>query len=105
MQALSYPAAAQGRRLLRVLLLRDGGLPAHPGARLLPLENSTQAPIAFEMSELQSAAQLVHRVMPPTPLYAWPRFDGPAVCGLKWKHRISLRPVRSRFAAASSTWI
>ncbi len=73
MYSLSYAAQAPARRLLRVLLLRLGGLPAHPGERLLPLKESMVEPIAFEMSELQSAAQLIYRVMPPTPLYAWPK--------------------------------
>lgn len=40
---------------------------------MLPLEESGVEPKAFEMSELQSAAQLIYRVMPPTPLYAWPK--------------------------------
>lgn len=39
----------------------------------MPLEESGVEPKAFEMSELQSAAQLIYRVMPPTPLYAWPK--------------------------------
>ena len=86
MPALSHSAAAKGRRLLRVLLLRDGGLPAHPGARLLPLEIPTRGPITFEMSELQSASQLVHRVMPPTPLYAWPKLESRAGCRVRVKH-------------------
>src|ERR1700675_4116843 len=43
-------------------------------------------PIAFEMSELQSAAQLVYRVMPPTPLYAWPKLKQRAGCSVRVKH-------------------
>jgi threonine dehydratase len=30
-------------------------------------------PIHLDLSELEHAAQLVHQVMPPTPLYAWPK--------------------------------
>jgi threonine dehydratase len=41
---------------------------------------------AFEMSELQSAAQLVYRVMPPTPLYAWPKLKQRAGCSVRVKH-------------------
>jgi len=44
------------------------------------------APIAFEMSELQSAAQLVYRVMPPTPLYAWPKLKRRLGCSVHVKH-------------------
>src|SRR5271155_4962716 len=44
------------------------------------------APIAFEMSELQSAAQLVYRVMPATPLYAWPKLKKRAGCSVYVKH-------------------
>jgi threonine dehydratase len=43
-------------------------------------------PIAFEMSELQSAAQLVYRVMPPTPLYAWPKLKLRTGCSVRVKH-------------------
>src|SRR5271155_168406 len=44
------------------------------------------APIAFEMSELQSAAQLVYRVMPATPLYAWPKLKRRLGCSVHVKH-------------------
>ncbi|MGO9933678.1 MAG: threonine dehydratase [Steroidobacteraceae bacterium] len=44
------------------------------------------APIAFEMSELQSAAQLVYRVMPPTPLYGWPKLKRRLGCSVLVKH-------------------
>src|SRR5579859_4276895 len=30
-------------------------------------------PIHLDLSELEHAARLVHQVMPPTPLYAWPK--------------------------------
>jgi threonine dehydratase len=41
---------------------------------------------AFEMSELQSAAELVYRVMAPTPLYAWPKLGRRAGCNVLVKH-------------------
>ncbi|HXC22892.1 MAG TPA: threonine dehydratase [Steroidobacteraceae bacterium] len=53
---------------------------------MLPLKESMVAPIAFEMSELQSAAQLVYRVMPPTPLYAWPKLKRRLGCSVHVKH-------------------
>jgi threonine dehydratase len=52
----------------------------------LPLETTAHGPIAFEMSELQSAAQLVYRVMPPTPLYAWPKLKRRVGCSVHVKH-------------------
>src|SRR5271156_5530930 len=86
MHSLPCAPQAQSRRLLRVLLLRLSGLPAHSGERMLPLEAAKQAPMAFEMSELQSAAQLVYRVMPPTPLYAWPKLKRRLGCSVHVKH-------------------
>jgi threonine dehydratase len=44
------------------------------------------SPMSFELSELQSAAELVHRVMPPTPLYAWPKLKRRAGCSVQVKH-------------------
>src|SRR5271169_6385560 len=86
MHALSCASQTQGRRLLRVLLVWLGGLPAHPGARMLPLEIAARRSVAFEMSELQSAAQLVYRVMPATPLYAWPKLKRRLGCNVRVKH-------------------
>lgn len=43
-------------------------------------------PIIFELQELQSAAALVHRVMPPTPVYAWPKLKKRLGCTVWVKH-------------------
>src|SRR5271154_1843263 len=86
MHALSCTAQTEGRRLLRILLIRLGGLPPHSGEPMLPLEAAKQPPLAFAMSELQSAAQLVYRVMPPTPLYAWPKLKRRLGCSVHVKH-------------------
>jgi threonine dehydratase len=40
----------------------------------------------FEMGELQSAAELVYRHMPPTPLYEWAKLSRRAGCCLRVKH-------------------
>lgn len=42
--------------------------------------------LPLELRELQDAAQLVHRVMPPTPLYAWPKLERRAGCRVRVKH-------------------
>jgi threonine dehydratase len=42
--------------------------------------------VAFDMNELLSAAQLVHRVIPPTPQYAWPKLGLRAGCTVWVKH-------------------
>jgi threonine dehydratase len=41
---------------------------------------------AMDMTELQRAAALVHRVMPPTPQYAWPKLAKRAGCTVWVKH-------------------
>src|ERR1700722_7369425 len=41
---------------------------------------------SFEMTELQRAAALVGRVMPPTPQYAWPKLKERAGCTVWVKH-------------------
>jgi threonine dehydratase len=41
---------------------------------------------AFQMTELESAAALVHRVMPATPQYAWPKLSRRAGCTVWVKH-------------------
>jgi threonine dehydratase len=46
--------------------------------------NSQEA--AFEMSDLESAATLVHGVLPPTPQYAWPKLKKRAGCTVWVKH-------------------
>ena len=42
--------------------------------------------IVFDMPELQHAADLVHRVLPPTPQYVWPKLGRRAGCTLWVKH-------------------
>src|SRR5258708_32962638 len=42
--------------------------------------------IPFELQELESAAQLVYRVMPPTPLHAWPKLKRRTGCSVRVKH-------------------
>ena len=41
---------------------------------------------AIQLSELEAAATLVHQVMPPTPLYAWPKLATRAGCQVWVKH-------------------
>ena len=40
----------------------------------------------FELPELESAAELVYRVMSPTPLHAWPKLKRRAGCSVRVKH-------------------
>jgi threonine dehydratase len=42
--------------------------------------------ISFELSELESAAELVHRIVPPTPQYAWPKLRRRMGCTVWVKH-------------------
>ena len=42
--------------------------------------------ISFELQELESAAALVYRVMPPTPQYAWPKLRRRLGCNVWVKH-------------------
>ena len=42
--------------------------------------------ISFELQELESAAALVYRVMPPTPQYAWPKLRRRLGCDVWVKH-------------------
>jgi threonine dehydratase len=42
--------------------------------------------ISFELQELESAAALVYRVMPPTPQYAWPKLRRRLGCEVWVKH-------------------
>ncbi|MEA3138491.1 MAG: threonine dehydratase [Gammaproteobacteria bacterium] len=66
------------------MLLRHGGLPAHSrAARLLPLMSD---PMSFDLQELHDAAELVYRVMPPTPSYAWPKLKMRTGCNVRVKH-------------------
>lgn len=43
-------------------------------------------PLIFELQELEGAAALVHRVMPPTPLYPWPKLKKRLGCSVWVKH-------------------
>jgi len=42
--------------------------------------------ISFDLRDLEGAAELVYRVMPPTPLYAWPKLKKRAGCSVYVKH-------------------
>lgn len=42
--------------------------------------------VSLNMSELESATELVHRVVPPTPQYAWPKLCRRAGCTVWVKH-------------------
>ena len=42
--------------------------------------------IAFDMADLEHAAELVYRVLPPTPQYAWPKLKQRAGCTVWVKH-------------------
>jgi len=42
--------------------------------------------ITFDLGELERAAELVHRVVPPTPQYAWPKLSRRAGCSVWVKH-------------------
>jgi threonine dehydratase len=42
--------------------------------------------MTFELSELESAARLVYRIMPPTPLHTWPKLGRRAGCNVQVKH-------------------
>src|ERR1700728_4634551 len=44
------------------------------------------AMIHFELQELENAAALVYRVMPPTPVYAWPKLKKRFGCSVWVKH-------------------
>ena len=53
---------------------------------ILPSRESVLDPVSFELQELESAADLVYRVMSPTPLYAWPKLERRAGCHVRVKH-------------------
>lgn len=44
------------------------------------------SPLTLQLNELESAAELVHRVVPPTPQYAWPKLKSLAGCTVWVKH-------------------
>lgn len=43
-------------------------------------------PLAFELGELEQAAEIVRRVLPPTPQYIWPKLSRRAGCTVWVKH-------------------
>jgi threonine dehydratase len=87
MHALQETASPYSRGLLRVLLLRFGTLPANPRtARLLPGTPVSDVATAFSLDELRTAADLVYRVMTPTPLHTWPKLGRRAGLNVRVKH-------------------
>jgi threonine dehydratase len=42
--------------------------------------------VTLQLNELESAAELVHRIVPPTPQYAWPKLKSRAGCTVWVKH-------------------
>src|SRR5580704_18225257 len=74
-------------RPVRISLRRCQGPQYHHRAQAPPSGESTlPREIAFDMPELQHAAELVHRVLPPTPQYAWPKLGRRAGCTVWVKH-------------------
>ena len=62
-------------------------LPAHPSNSNAAAAPQDSVPDSlFDLHELESAAALVHGVMPPTPLYAWPKLKVRAGCTVHVKH-------------------
>lgn len=67
-------------------------MPLPTGASLLPAADSSAADASahefatIQLHELEAAAELVHRVMPPTPLHAWPKLARRAGCQVYVKH-------------------
>jgi threonine dehydratase len=49
-------------------------------------QSRTEAPMSFDLPELERAAALVYRVMPPTPLFAWPKLKRRLGCSVLVKH-------------------
>jgi threonine dehydratase len=87
MHALQETAASCPRRLLRVLLLRFSALPAYSRtARLLPGTPVNDLAAPFSLEELRTAADLVYRVMTPTPLLSWPKLGQRAGSNVRVKH-------------------
>jgi threonine dehydratase len=50
------------------------------------IRNAMPDSVAFDLPELESAAELVYRVMRPTPLYAWPKLKRRLGCTVQVKH-------------------
>jgi threonine dehydratase len=47
---------------------------------------ASAAEFSFDLAELEAAASLVHTVVPPTPVYAWPKLKTRAGCTVWVKH-------------------
>src|SRR5258708_29622910 len=47
---------------------------------------TSESPMSLELPELERAAALVYRVMPPTPLFAWPKLKRRLGCSVLVKH-------------------
>jgi len=60
--------------------------------------------VSLNMDELESAAELVYRVVSPTPQYAWPNSAAAPDVQFGSNTRITRRPALSRFGAASCIW-
>jgi threonine dehydratase len=87
MHALQNATSPDTGGLLRVLLLRFGPLPADSRtAQLLPSAPVNDGTAAFALDELRAAADLVYRVMTPTPLLAWPKLARRAGANVRVKH-------------------
>jgi threonine dehydratase len=50
------------------------------------MDEAAPALAAISLGELEAAAALVHRFMPPTPLHAWPKLSRRAGCQVQVKH-------------------
>src|ERR1700744_3919201 len=46
----------------------------------------TGSRLSFDLAELERAAELVHKVIPPTPQYAWPKLSHRTGCNVWVKH-------------------
>lgn len=55
-------------------------------ARVTEVSTVSGSVVSFDLSELEGAAELVHRVLLPTPQYAWPKLRRRAGCTVWVKH-------------------
>src|ERR1700759_4519799 len=46
----------------------------------------SDANVPLDLAELESAAALVHRIMAPTPVFAWPKLENRVGCKVFVKH-------------------
>jgi threonine dehydratase len=63
--------------------------PARAASASAPMPTAAMPAAEFapiQLSELEAAAQLIYRVMPPTPLHAWPKLARRAGCEVMVKH-------------------